>query len=644
MAIDFFEHQEVARKKTGLLVFLFVLAVVSIMALVYVVVAWAVIYSQGEDVWTATGEQRIGWASLLDLKLLGLVGAGTILVVGGGSLYKISELAGGGRVIAEQLGGRRLDHATSDPVERKLLNVVDEMAIASGTPVPPVYLMDGESGINAFAAGHTVGNAVIGVTRGSAERLSRDELQGVIAHEFSHILNGDMRLNIRLIGFIHGILIVGLIGYFVFRSALYSGAARRRSSKDNPMPLLALGGALMVIGFLGTLFGNLIKASVSRQREFLADAAAVQFTRQPDGIGGALKKIGGFTKGSTIASPNAPQASHMFFGQALTASFSSMFATHPPLRQRISRIDPSWDGAFEAGEAVAAAPRTAGVTAGFAAGAAPGQAVERIGQPGADHLRYAADLVHDLPQQVIAAVHEPYGARAVIYAMLIDPDATTRGHQLEQLRQHADEGVYDETLKLLKTGPPLSDRARLPVVDLAIPALRALSPAQYGAFRQNVEVLVRADRKIDLFEWTLQRVLLHHLESHFTKAPPPRVMYYALNRLANECELLLSTLAYVGHETKEEARHALEVAAAHLKLPQTTLLPSERCGLEALDGALEKLNRVAPRLKRQVLSSCVACISADHEVTDREAELLRAVSDSLGCPMPPILGSADLAT
>ncbi len=641
MAMDFFEHQEVARKKTGRLVFLFVVAVLSIIVMVYAVLAFALSRAQLSDERTASrgvvaAPKRTGWEALIDLKLLGLVGAGTLLVVGGGSLYKISELAGGGRVIAEQLGGRRLDHGGAAPVERKLLNVVDEMAIASGTPVPPVYMMDREQGINAFAAGYTPGDAVIGVTRGCAEQLTRAELQGVIAHEFSHILNGDMKLNIRLIGFIHGIMIIGLIGYFVFRSALYSGAVRRRSSKDNPMPLLAIGGALMAIGFLGTLFGNLIKASVSRQREFLADASAVKFTRHPGGIAGALKKIGGFTKGSTIENPNAPQASHMFFGQALTSSYSSLFATHPPLRQRISRVDPSWKGDFAGSDEQAGPDTAAGVTAGFAA-RSPAQSVESIGQPNGAHVRYAAEIVHDLPQHVMAAVHEPYGARAVIYMLLIDPEPQTRHAQLEQLQQHADQAVYSETLRLLESGPPLSARARLPVVELAIPALRGLSAPQYAAFRRNVEVLVRADRTIDLFEWTLQRVLLHHLESHFTKAAPPKVAYYALNRLTDECAVLLSTLAYVGHETTNDVAHAFEIAAAHLKVSQVTLLPSERCGLDALDAALAKLNLVAPRLKRQVLSSCVACVTADREITDREAELLRAVSDALGCPMPPLL-------
>ena len=217
------------------------------------------------------------------------------------------------------------------------------MAIASGTPTPPVYMMQEEPGINAFAAGFTPSDAVVGVTRGCVGQLSRDELQGVIGHEFSHILNGDMRLNIRLMGVLFGILVVGLIGSILLRSSLYGSALQSRSSRGNSTQvLLIIGGVLMLVGFIGTLVGNLIKASVSRQREFLADASAVQFTRNPSGIAGALKKIGGFEAGSEMMNPHAPESSHMFFGRAVSSGFNSLFATHPPLEERIARLDSSW--------------------------------------------------------------------------------------------------------------------------------------------------------------------------------------------------------------------------------------------------------------------------------------------------------------
>ena len=297
-------HQETARRKTGLLIVYFISAVVLIVVLVYSIVAGAILLSgsreaaQGASPSCRSGTRACSrWWSL-----------GTLALIGGGSLYRIASLAGGGHTVAEMMGGRPLSHQTTDPDERKILNVVEEMAIASGTPVPPVYLLEHEDGINAFAAGSTPGDAVIGVTRGCIQNLTRDELQGVIAHEFSHILNGDMRLNLRLIGVLYGILLISLTGWIIFRSTadalLVRGPSRRRRRGVNPWPLVGL--ALYVLGYVGVFFGNLIKAAVSRQREFLADASAVQFTRNPDGIAGALKKIGALAEGSQCPRPRGP--------------------------------------------------------------------------------------------------------------------------------------------------------------------------------------------------------------------------------------------------------------------------------------------------------------------------------------------------
>jgi Zn-dependent protease with chaperone function len=354
MAADFFARQDAARRRTSRLVVLFALAVLAIVVSIHLLLGLALGYLAADP-----RSGAIDWRLLGDPGLLAISLGGTLLVVGGGSFFKTMQLRGGGRVVAEELGGRLLNPDTTVPEEQQLLNVVEEMAIASGTPVPPVYLLDREEGINAFAAGFTAGDAVVGVTRGTAQRLTRDELQGVIAHEFSHIVNGDMRLNIRLIGLLHGILIVGILGYYLLRMAFYSGGVRRRSSKDNnPLPIVALGAGLMAVGFFGTLFGNMIKAAVSRQREFLADAAAVQFTRLPAGIAGALKKIGGLSAGSGLQHPNAPEASHLFFGRA-TSGLSGLFSTHPPLGERIRRIEPGWDGTFPEVPAVAPAVTSA---------------------------------------------------------------------------------------------------------------------------------------------------------------------------------------------------------------------------------------------------------------------------------------------
>ncbi|MHC4846405.1 MAG: M48 family metallopeptidase, partial [Planctomycetota bacterium] len=438
--MDFFDSQDVARRKTGRLVTLFVLAVIAIIAATYVLVTTVLVLfttaSQGEDAIVSIWEPRL---------LLG-VGAATILLVGLGSVYKLKQLQGGGPAIAEHLGGKLLHGGNADDKERMLLNIVDEMAIASGTPVPLTYLMADEDGINAFAAGFTPEDAVVGVTRGALEKLNREQLQGVIAHEFSHILNGDMRLNLRLMGALHGILLLALMGRMVLYSMRFGGRSRR-SGKDGGgalLAIMAIAVGLMVIGFMGLFFGNMIKAAVSRQREFLADASSVQYTRNPDGIAGALKTIGGWFHGSKMTNRNAAEASHMYFADGLKPKLASLTATHPPLPERIRRVDPSWDGEFPVvdGDSVltqqtgdveriekTAAERARESMAGAASGRQMVEAVAVLqaalalaGQPRPEHVAYAQELVAGLPEAVRDAVREPFGARAVVYALLLDRD------------------------------------------------------------------------------------------------------------------------------------------------------------------------------------------------------------------------------
>ena len=644
MATDFFQQQDAARRGTTRLVVLFGLAVLAIVASVELLLVATMGYF-GRDPDTGA----IDWTTAGDPRLLILATVGALVVVGGGSLYKIAQLRGGGRVVAEELGGRLVDGGTSDPVERRLLNVVEEMAIASGASTPPVYLMDGEAGINAFAAGFAPQDAVIGVTRGAATTLDRDELQGVIAHEFSHILNGDMRLNIRLIGLLHGIFLIGMIGYFILRMSFFTGGGRSRDSKG-ALPILALGAGLAIAGFAGTFFGNLIKAAVSRQREFLADASAVQFTRHPGGIAGALKRIGGFVNGSKVENPNAPQASHMFFGRA-TSGFSAMFSTHPPLRERIRRIDPSWDGEFpevpEAAAGVAASGADLPGATGFAGAEAAGEpagpdlasAVDQIGQPTPAHVEYAAKLIDRLPAPVVEAAHEPYGARALVYALLLDPDPAARRLQLAHLETAADDGVYEETVRLLPVVERLDPRVRLPVLEIALPALRRLTSWQYARFQENVVALVEADEVIDLFEWSLQSILLRDMQISFGRTGPTRVRHRSAGAVRSPLAVLLSVLAYVGNRESRAAEHAFAEGWQVLSLPEADLLPHEECEFAALEAALVELDHAAPQVKKRVLEAAVACIAADREVTVEEGELLRTVAAWINCPMPPILAS-----
>ena len=330
--MDFFANQDKARKQTKVLVIYFVIAVLCIIASVYIA---SLLIFYGADARQQPPGAPPPELVLWDPQLFLYVVLGTLSVVITGSLYKTAALAKGGSAVAESLGGRLVDPNTTHPDERKLRNVIEEMAIAAGVPVPKIYVLDDEKGINAFAAGHTPDDAAIGVTRGCMTLLDRDELQGVIGHELSHVLNGDMRLNLRLMGVIFGILCLAVIG----RVLMYSRGGRNRN------PLMFLGLALIVIGAIGVFFGRLIQAALSRQREFLADASAVQFTRNPAGLSGALQKIGGV--GSQVASAHAGEASHMFFGNGMGKSFLGILATHPPLTERIRAIDPSWDGKFK---------------------------------------------------------------------------------------------------------------------------------------------------------------------------------------------------------------------------------------------------------------------------------------------------------
>jgi Zn-dependent protease with chaperone function len=577
------------------------------------------------------------------------VAIATAIVVGGGSFYKIAQLRSGGSVVAEALGGALIPQRTRDPDERRLLNVVEEMAIASGIPTPPVYLLRQEEGINAFAAGFGPSDAVIGVTRGCLQQLSRDELQGVIAHEFSHILSGDMGLNIRLMGVIHGILIIGIIGYYLLRSSLYAGSSRRSNNRDNSgMAILAAGVGLMVIGFLGTFFGSLIKASVSRQREFFADASAVQFTRNPAGIAGALKQIAGYEEGSILASPNAPEASHLYFSQGLRGGLQMLFATHPPLEERIRRLDPNWRAGTRRERTRAMGAATVGAAGFAAAGSANADsatrdvgpttsAIEQVGQPSAAHIAYAARLVAQLPPTVIDAAREPYGARAVIYALLINRAADARHRQLDQLVRFGEAGIDAETRRLLPEIEALEARYRLPLIDIALPSLRALSADQYQAFKTNLRALVVADEKIELFEWVLQRMVFTHLRPHFERVKPPRLRHIPPHKLAEPCAVVLSILAHAGSPSEASVRAAFASGAAELPEIEIALLPRERAGLRELDRALGGLAEADPDTRQQLLRACAVCIAADRQVTQAEGELLRAIADGICCPMPPLL-------
>ena len=582
---------------------------------------------------TASGMVAKGWWHPQILFWVMLI---TTSVVGMASLYKINQLKGGGAVIAQELGGELLLPETADAQGQQLLNVVEEMAIAAGIPVPSVYLLNHEHEINAFAAGFDPKDAVLGVTRGSIEQLTRDELQGVIGHEFSHILNGDMRLNIKLMGLLHGILFVYLAG----RVLLYVRTDDRNNSA------WGFGLALMGIGSMGLVGGRLIQSAVSRQREFLADASAVQFTRNPNGIAGALEKLAGI--GSRLGSPHAQSASHMFFGNAMGFGWAGdAFATHPPLLTRIEKIR----GVKLSNEGASQLRTSSTIRSGMAgfAGAsssnsfAPEQVVQQVGTVTPEHYVHAQSLLAQLPESLRAALREPMGAIATLYSLFLDTqDPTIRDRQMQHLNQSLSEEQLAKILEHDLDVRLLDLRLRLPLVDLAVPALRQCSPDTLCRLLDNVEALANADGEWTLSEFSLFLVLQRRLDSSLFPHRETPIQSQSLNPVWPDCLAVLAALASAGGGKVEAISYAFRCGAFKLPgaTPQSIPETPPHWTFGTLPHHLERLRQTAPKLKQSVINACAHTVLLDNEVTVQEAELLRAITITLDCPIPPFLNSA----
>ncbi|UYV13654.1 MAG: M48 family metallopeptidase [Phycisphaera sp.] len=656
---DFFGRQDRARKHTTLLVVLYTLAVVLTCAAVAgLAVLIALITHQSEA-------SRGPDPAMLAL-FAGGGAAGAALLIAGGTAYRISELRGGGMSVALALGGRPIDQSTTDADERMVLNVVEEMSIASGVPVPPVFMLEQETGINAFAAGYSPGDAVIGVTRGCVHGLTRDEFQGVMAHEFSHILNGDMRLNIRLVGILGGIVLLSLAGYTLMRATYYRSMAR---SKDNKgvVVILVLGVGLIVIGGIGSLFARMIQAAVSRQREFLADASAVQFTRNPEGIAGALRRIGGAPKRAAIMNAHSREMSHLFFGNAVGASsfLGASLASHPPLKKRIRAVLPTWDGTFLTPKPPKPLPQDTATKkkpgprqqledimqermaphGGAPTGAAAAlPLLALIGTAGLEHAGHARTLLDRMPRALKDAARDPYGCRAVVYALLMhwDGDDASLRTQLDILDAQSDTGVAALVRSLAKDVAPLDGDLRLPLIDLCLGSLSRLSETQHTTFRAVIHTLAMADNELTPTEWALLRIVETHLDERFNNARPTSVKYYALGQLGPQVSVMLGAIARSDSDEPGVAQKAFDAGAAILQrgsgmAPDLSLPTAAERTPEKLDAALEELRAVAPRMKARLLEAAAVVVAHDHAVTPSEADLLRAFADLLGVPMPPLL-------
>ncbi|MEJ6581628.1 MAG: M48 family metallopeptidase [Akkermansiaceae bacterium] len=617
--MDFFEAQDQARKKTKWLVLWFILAVLAVVVAVDVLI----FFVAGQDV-----------EILIPVSVLT---AGVILAASG---FKSMQLSGGGSVVAKDLGGRLVMPGSTDFDEKRLLNIVEEMAIASGMPVPQVYLMDDEEGINAFAAGTEPSNAVIGVTRGCLQRLSRDELAGVIAHEFSHVLNGDMRLNMRLMGLVFGLLVISIIGRGLVELLKYQSFSSRRSDNKEGggviIALFAVGVGLLVIGSLGVLFGRLIQAAVSRQREYLADASAVQFTRNPDGISGALKKIGGAGLGSKMKSSKASEASHMFFSSGGMLSFG--LATHPPLDVRIKAIEKGWDGKFQESDLrpLAEGRKTKDKKShksplDILPGVSMMSASERIGAEERRQLSSGEQLVRGLNEDWKRAARDREGAQALIFGLLLAGDDELREGEVSFLEKSVGRDAMELSLKWQEEVRELHSARKIALIDLSLPALRGLSESEYRRFLEITQWLIASDAKVDLFEFMIQRVIERHLVSHFEGGGFAKIRYTRLSQLMNEANLLVSTMAEIGAESEAEAVAAYETAT---KGWPGNLKRSGKHSLSELGKVLDRFDQASPLVKKDLLIACAKAAAADGDLANHEAELLRSIADAIGCPIP----------
>lgn len=636
--MNFFEAQERARKNTFWFILLFVLAVVGLVILTNLLLLVILNFARSDQLVFSPGALQ----GLYSWQEFAMVSAGVCLLIFGGSLYKTMSLSGGGSTVAEMLGGRHVPAATIDLQQRQLLNVVEEMAIAAGMPIPRVYLLD-DTVINAFAAGMSPANAVIGVTRGAMTRLNREELQGVIAHEFSHIANGDMRLNIRLIGVLHGILLIGLIGGFLLRSMRFTRRSRSSKGAGAIAAVAALGVGLLVIGYAGSFFGNWIKSVVSRQREFLADSSAVQFTRNKDGIAGALKKIGG-SAGSYLESPQSAQYSHAFFAEGIGFFLQSFFATHPPLEQRIRRIEPRWDGKFLQSQAKTTAPikpdeASSSVAAKMAVTAAiltsAEEAISQVGTLNEENIEYVRELIVAMPLLLREAAQDAYTARALIYAMLVSMQKDNLA-ATSALQQYADPDLHSLCDQFLPELKNLQDKFKLPLLELSINALRDLSPNQFVQFKQAVHQIIVSDKSVKLNEWVIQRLVIQQLDEHFGFRKPPRGKFKSLDPIKTEVEYLLSLIAHVEHADDNTARAAFACGAAEVGIESLNMRPIDEIKLSSLNHSLDALAQLKPLVKPRLLKACVAIILQDGKTTTQGIELVRTISTCLDCPVPPI--------
>ena len=649
--MDFFAQQDIARRNTRVLVLLFLLAVLLLILLANAAVAGFLFFSQDYNIYSGAREGIAGFLSFFSWARFGSIGMAVTATVALVVLIKWIQLSTGGKAVAESMGGTRIVPQTRDQAERRCLNVVEELALAANMPVPPVYVMNGERGINAFAAGITPADAVVAVTRGTINHLKRHELQGVIAHEFSHILNGDMRLNIRLAALLKGITFIGDVGHFLLRSGHRVRTGGNGRSGGAVLPVLAV--ALWILGWLGGLAAGFIKAAISRQKEYLADASAVQYTRSSEGIGDALKVIGGYLPGTLVHAARATEMSHIFFGQ-IEHHLWQVFATHPPLRNRIARVDPTWDGQYierkpnvygnepsRPGYGEVGVGRAALVAAAMAGAlteqdSADEDAPDADFDAGPDQLEQETARRQDIPVALVQHSHEPLGAHALVYSLLINDDEVVRQKQLSIIGAAGVPGLDHLVFTLSPGVQALGAPRRLPLLEMCLPALKSMSAGQYRVFKNTLLALIHSDQQTELHEWCLFQLVRHYLDPEFVRVKPSRARYRHLQKVAYHVRVVLSVLA---HEGSGETESVFRLGADELGFTDMLILPREQTSVAAFSRAVHELADCYPLLKPRLLKAMTMAASAKGHLNPVEIEIVASMAAVMDCPVPSEPGS-----
>ena len=635
--MNFYAAQDSAKKKTKYLVLLYVLILIVLTFLSTLVLILLLPMVTGQNLSTNFWQTLFTEQNLPTLLWVGAFVVGGALI---SSFVKSRHLAKGGAVIAAALGGSKLSPNSPNINERKALNVVEEMAIASGMPVPEVFVLRQESAINAFAAGQSPQDAVIGLTQGCIDKLSRTQLQGVVGHEFSHILNGDMRLNLRIIMLLHGIEFIALLGRIMTSSRGRRCSSSRSKGKGNGAIILA-GIALRVIGWFGILFGNMLQAAVSRQREFLADASSVQFTRDPDAIAGALKVIGGVTETSRLKNTDVSEVAHMFFGQSFHTRLAFLFATHPPIDVRILRIQPAWNGEFLKPQVVMP------VESEPAKDERANTPFQNLPEPLA-MLLGAGILVNQLTDEsqevlgeLVAKAQDPLEAIALVIAILLceesgNPQEDSAWKAL--LSESPIKGLEPMVKQQIELMSQINLANRLPLVEIAMPALKTLSENQYQDFKQLLQGVMDLDHHQSIFEQSVFQLVTRFLDVYFGLVKAPKVRYKKAKQIVMELQLILSTLAYYGHNSSDADKISMDLAfkraVQSLDLNELQRIEADDSHQNLFRSATEKLLYCSEPLKQQVVSALVICVEHDGQVNEVEKELVLAIAATMNAPIP----------